>query len=101
MSSIKQKRQFGIDSIPSEHGDHMLLLSITKKKRNPQLDEMENTHSDRSLITSPSPLNKQYRNEIKQMSQIKIKQKRKEFDFALNTQINCDGDISPGLILDS
>lgn len=35
------------------------------------------------------------------MSQIKIKQKRKEFDFALNTNINCEGDISPGLILDT
>jgi hypothetical protein len=29
----RHKKEFGMDSLPSEHGDHMIMLSITKKKK--------------------------------------------------------------------
>jgi hypothetical protein len=60
-----------LDSLPSEHGDHMLILSIKKNRRSrhegmiPQIEKQQN-----------------------------------KFDFALNTQINCQGDLSPGVIME-
>ena len=59
-----------LDSVPSEHGDHMLILSVKKSKKS-KFD---------ALIAIPKPENK--------------------FDFALNSQINCKGQLSPNSIMD-
>ena len=62
------------ESLPSEHGDHMLILSVKKEKRS-QLDNLIQN------LVNDKPQNK--------------------FDFALNSQINCDGDMSPNVIMDA
>jgi hypothetical protein len=63
------------ESIPSEHGDHMLILSVKKNKKVSKYEDLI------ASLVQDKPENK--------------------FDFALNTQINCDGVLSPNLIMDS
>lgn len=75
-----------LDQIPSEHGDHMIMLSMTKKKPHPKQSSL--------LIET----NYDFGKDDQKLRSLKPSY---DHDFALNYQINCSGKINPDRILES
>lgn len=86
-----------LTQFPSEHGQHMVMLTIQQKQK----FKMEDLENEVSRLQTPTSSQASYFN--KQVSEINriIQDNKPKFrtDFALNTQINCSGDFNPDQIM--
>lgn len=90
-------RKSVLEPIPSEHGEHMIMLSMQKKKR--KYNENDIDQQLRSIDTPGCSSDGSIGDLKKELLDHRKKQFRTE--FALNTHINCQGIFSPNRIMET